>query len=470
MDLTKVFRFRRRRPRAVISHEQATRYLVDYHFGRLPREREIEVEAHLRVCPRCASEGLRHEPAAKRAAGRKLEAVRPRKPRRGRRRFAVVAALAGVVIVALMGGVVYAGGLPIVLGAFGVNGAATDGTRATKASATPTVLRPLYQLGQQLGQPPQAVAAVAASPDGHLVAVSGVRAGKRGIEIWQMRTRIRLAVLDWPGNAVPGAVAWSPDGTALAAADVGTIAVWDVGADRERMGAPTLRWGAALPPGRSARVYATHDGSSRPLDGAERSLDRGRFLLWGPDGTLMPAPVGAAPNGFASPGGPLVGMWQEQGTHVFVAPDGTLQLGVSPTDIVGQQSILQWAPDGRHLFWTNLASRLAAAGASMEALDQLPVPDAVVGVWLRRLVRDGAGDVYAWFSPDARQVAMCAPRAMGSELRVFDVATGRVTAAHPTLCANLDASLVTWLTSGQALAIATRNAPLAVFPVTSLVP
>lgn len=466
MDLTTVFRFRRRRPRVVISHEQATRYLVDYHFGRLPREQEIEVEAHLRVCPRCASEGLRHEPTAKRAAGRKLEAVRPRKLPRRRRRFAVVAVLAGVVIVALMGGVVYAGGLPIVLGAFGVNAAATDGTRAAKASATPAVLKPLYQLGQ----PPQTVGAIAASPDGRLVAVSGVRAGKRGIEIWRLRTRTRLAVLDWPGNAVPGAVAWSPQGVALAAADQGTIAVWDMGADRERMGAPALRWGAALPPGRSARVYATRDGSSRPLDGAERSLDRGRFLLWGPDGTLMPAPVGAAPNGVAPPGGPLVGMWQEQGTHVFVAPDGTVQLGISPTDIVGQKSIVQWAPDGRHLFWTNLASRLAAAGTSTEALDQLPVPDAVVGVWLRRLARDGAGDVYAWLSPDARQVALCAPRATGSELRVFDVATGRVTAAHPTLCANLDASLVTWLPSSQALAIATRNAPVAVFPVTSPAP
>src|SRR5215813_2953405 len=67
----------RKRSIPVLTHEEATQLLVEYHFGRLPPHLNAAVEAHVRACPSCRRQGIDHAVTEKRVIQRKLRHMRP---------------------------------------------------------------------------------------------------------------------------------------------------------------------------------------------------------------------------------------------------------------------------------------------------------------------------------------------------------------------------------------------------------
>ena len=72
---------RRGKLQAVIhlSHEEASRLLIEYHVGRLSPELSAGVEEHVRTCPVCQREGLHHAPTEMRETARQFEHIRPKR-------------------------------------------------------------------------------------------------------------------------------------------------------------------------------------------------------------------------------------------------------------------------------------------------------------------------------------------------------------------------------------------------------
>jgi WD40 repeat protein len=93
-------------------------------------------------------------------------------------------------------------------------------SRTLVATVPPAFTKGLYGLGSWM----------AFSPDGAILAIAGNNAvAGTGIRLWDIPSRTWGASLDDPGSmGVPG-IAFSPDGTMLAAADAsGTVYLWDV--------------------------------------------------------------------------------------------------------------------------------------------------------------------------------------------------------------------------------------------------
>jgi len=59
-----------------VSHEDARRYLIDYHVGRLSPELNAGIEEHVRKCQLCQREGMNHAPTEMRQQVRVYKHVR----------------------------------------------------------------------------------------------------------------------------------------------------------------------------------------------------------------------------------------------------------------------------------------------------------------------------------------------------------------------------------------------------------
>jgi WD40 repeat protein len=83
----------------------------------------------------------------------------------------------------------------------------------------------------------EAVAGLALSPDGRVLATGGDGVSQRGndssVRLWDTRTHKRLAILDHSDGAVLNIV-FSPDGKTLAALGNGILTVWDLDKGKER--------------------------------------------------------------------------------------------------------------------------------------------------------------------------------------------------------------------------------------------
>jgi WD40 repeat protein len=83
----------------------------------------------------------------------------------------------------------------------------------------------------------EAVAGLALSPDGRVLATGGEGVSQRGndssVRLWDTRTHKRLAILDHSDGAVLNIV-FSPDGKTLAALGNGILTIWDLEKGKER--------------------------------------------------------------------------------------------------------------------------------------------------------------------------------------------------------------------------------------------
>ena len=444
-----------------LSHKEAITHLVDYHFGRLSAPLEMAMEAHLRTCPVCQREGLRHEATEKRAALRTIRRVRGGKQRISTRGKRTLLFLAIVILVEfiLLSTIEGPSAVLNTLGGVGkISALATRTTPAASGTADGATLKPTLTF-----DPLSSGAAVAAaSPDGKQVATvqrNAPPATGATVRIFSAESGKPVSSLPWHGPAVPGTLAWSPDGKSLAIGDGATLAVWAVDT-------ASVQWSLNLPGASAVRAYDVERGVvvARPDPGA--ALAGGTFLRWGTDGQVGAAPLGAAgPTGVASMNGPLVGLWRVGGSHLFFTQAGALAVGIAPADATAGEALLGWSPDGRYLLWANLSQAVATGAVATGQPGQTPAPggpppDAVVNTVVAHLVQAHKGDALVWFAPSGAAVAVCERTIKDEPLMIFDPATSRALATLPHACDGLTAPMMSWAPTGDAVLLALPSQPL----------
>jgi WD40 repeat protein len=233
-----------------------------------------------------------------------------------------------------------------------------------------------------------AIASVAASPDGQLVAIAGATDSSNTAQLWASDGS-KLATLADSGTAVT-CLAWSPDGSLLAGASrAGDVRLWDPKGRLVRTLPGTdpvfsLAWspdgevlatGAIHFPAPTATGLVPLPGVIR-LWGRDGSLNRtlgtestgGKFLnlAWSPDGSMFAAgagdynvwradgtQVGVLRTGGTpawamawSPDSRALAIGDESGVLQIVAPDGTMQ---SVSSFEGDVNAVSYSPDGASL-------------------------------------------------------------------------------------------------------------------------
>lgn len=424
-----------------LSHEQAADLLVDYHFGRLSPKVNAAVEAHVRTCRICQRQGLEHAATERREALRtRVKPTRPLVSRKSRIVFALLLLALGfqLAVFALV-----RSDSPLV--SLLHRGAAAGPAPTPTVSPTPSIvtLRKMSALESSAG-----AVTVALSRDGKSLAAGPISG--QAIGIWDTASGKQTSTLTWQGDSAPSAIAWSPDGTQLAAEDGSLVGVWDVSSK-------TLRWQVPLPSTPAVRIYDTSDSGNvvqRPT--ADGVFAQGTALQWASGGQVQSAPASAlGASGIATNGGPAISLWQATGFHLFNG-DGGISVGFSQSDRDQHRALLTWSPDGRYLFWTNVARTVAASGSS----GGLTPPDPVIAALAGQVGGNTQADANVWLTSDGARLATCARTQPGALLDVYDVAAGRVVATLAGVCDHLGATSLAWSADGTALFIAVPGAPV----------
>ncbi len=450
----------------MLSHEEAVQHLVEYQFGRLPPVMNAAVEAHVRKCAICQRQGLHHAATEKREIARRIRRLRPGKRKFSVRGLRILLALTLILLAQLVVLKATQGGNLAWL--TGGHPTSTQSTLVPTVASSPTPA--VLVANRSFDRSSASTAALAISPDGKTVAAASLKNGTPLITLWTAATGTEVSTLPWPGSAVPGTLAWSPDGRMLAAADGSIIVVWP-------LTTTTPLWILNLPTTVAMRVYDVRAGRVTQEPNPGTAFAQGSFLLWGSDGLLTTAPPGAAgAAGFAVPGNALVGLWQVSGSHVFPGPTSTAFVGISKADVVSHQALMAWSPDGQYLLWGTssqpvLVSPASSGGAASDATPTttstagVPPPDAIVSDVAQRVAGNGHGDALIWFAPDGRTLATCDRTSTGAPLQVYDIATGNVLFELPAACDHTTLSSLAWLPSSNGLVFAQQGSPIATYPV-----
>jgi WD40 repeat protein len=448
-----------------MSHEEVVGHLLEYQFGRLNPRMNAAVEAHIRQCRICQKQGLSNATSEKRAIERKARRLRP-KPlrrlvsRRGRNLILVIAfvALIQLAVIELTGG----SASPL-LALF-----ASTRSGAAPVVASPTATPLLLQPHLTLDNTSVGALAVAASPDAKTIATVAAHSTSASIVLWSVATGKSFATIPWPKASSPGALSWSPDSSMIAAADGSIISVWTI-TPREQL------WQLDLPPSPALRVYDVHVGSLTQKPDVGTAFTDGTLLKWSSGGQVLSAPnATAGATGVPGAAAPVVGLWRIAGSHLFADGKGGTRLGISDHDASAHQVLLNWSPDGRYLLWASTSQPVALPAATGGATPTsttpthgVPVPNAVVGRLALSVAASGHGDALVWFAPDGRDVAACDRSSAADRLEVFDVASGRVLAQLPGMCAGAQLSSVAWMPSQATLVIVSSDKPAALYPIVS---
>ena len=434
-----------------LTHEEVVERFVDYHFGRLSPAMNRAVEAHIRSCPRCKREGMNKAAAERQAANRKLRRVRGGKPLLSPRGRLILLAIAVLVTAQLVLVQVTRGQARPLLSLVG---------QWRAQDAAPALGGPPLALAAsaRLSATTSGASAIALSANGKTLAVAQGGAHP-GVTLWNASTRVRNVVLPWTVQDAPASLAWSPDGSLLAAASPTQIVIWSVAE-------PRVVWRLSLPGSPAMRVYDVSQQAIIASPEPATAFSDGP-LVWGADGALTPAPAGAAgPTGVTSPQTPVVGFWSSEGAHLYGDGHGAVRLGVTAADAVRGVSLLGWSPDGRYLMWASLNVPVSGEGASSASAP----PDEVVQALVKRVQATSKtvsapdqNDALLWFAPNASRIAVCDRTRANAGMVIYDIASGAVAATLDVTCAGLSSHAAQWTADGSRLFIASAKGPIAVY-------
>ncbi len=443
----------RRKSLPRLSHEEVVARFVDYHFGRLTPEMNRAVEAHVRTCARCKRERLTNAASERQASNRKLRRVRGGKPLLGPRgRIALLALTLLITAQAVLVQVTRGQAQPLLslISQWHAQGA------APAIGAAPISLNVNWRFPAATSD----ASAIALSVDGKSLAVA--RSGDHPtITLWGAKSADRLAALPWTAGGAPTTMAWSPDGSLLAASSSSEIVIW-------AMSPYKVVTQFSLPSAPAMRVYDMRQETMIASPDPATVFSSGP-LVWGADGSLSPAPAGAAgPTGVTSPQTPLIGFWSSEGAHLYGNGHGSIHIGISPADAQRGEALLDWSPDGRYLMWAMLDLPVSGAGSSPASVP----PDTVVQALVTRARLEsktastpGENDALLWFSPDASQIAVCDRTNPNTHVQIYGIASGVAMAALNVTCANLPAHALQWTADGSQLYIAPTNGPVAIYTI-----
>lgn len=436
-----------------LSHEQAADLLVEYHFGRLSPKVNAAVEAHVRTCRICQRQGLEHAATERREALRtRVKPTRPLVSRKSRVIFALLLLALGFQLAVFA--LVRSDSPLVALLHRGTAGPAPAPTPTVSPTPSIVTLRKASALDSSAG-----AVAVALSRDGKSLAAGPISssAQAQAIGLWDTASGKQTSTLTWPGDSTPAAIAWSPDGAQLAAADGSNVGVWDVSSK-------TLRWQVPLPSTPAVRVYDTsNSGTVVQRPAADTVFAQGTALQWANGGQVQAAPESAlGTSGIATNGGPAISLWQASGFHLFNG-DGGISVGFSQADRDQHRAQLTWSPDGHYLFWTNVARAVAASGSN----GGLTPPDPVVAALAGQVGGNSQADATVWLTADGTRLASCARTQPGALLDVYDVAAGRVMATLAGVCDHLSTTSLAWSADGATLFIAVPSAPVTSYALPS---
>lgn len=452
----------RRRTVPKLSHDAVREHMLDYHFGRLSPQMNAAVERHIQTCQLCQREGLTHLATQKRDAVRQS---RRRAKRRDRTRpLRMLALLLTVVLLLLLVLVASARGshLPW-LGASAQK--APTSTSAAMPTATPTPATLAAAL--TFGAASSGSVAVATSPDGKVVALSGVRNGVASVTVWDAKSGGQIHVLPYSAGEAPATLVWSADGKRLAAANGTTVVVWNVAQSAQL-------WALLLPPPPAMRVYDVETATVvQRLDPAT-AFGTGASLQWGANGQLAPPASGTGSQGAAAIDGPQVSVWQVAGSHIY-PNTGKVYVGDSDADLKVHVAFLTWSPDSRYLLWAT-TSRQVAVGPSSAPVATAPAtktagtgsdgvraPDVAAQSMAVRVASAGQGDALIWFSPDGHWVAICDRTSRGDPLVIEPTGASSVKAIVPGGCGGMTVGAVAWKPDTSGIIVAIPAKPVATF-------
>lgn len=455
-----------------LSHDEAMAQLVDYHVGRLSREMNAAVEAHIKICPICQRRGLRQAANEKRTIQRRIRHVRPTRRLLSKRGRGFLLFLTVLVVTQLIAIQFLRGAIPLPGFLHGIPRVTISQSPAT---STPT---PATLASSSTFDPASSdTAAMALSPDGKTLATVPSH-GSPAILLWNVSSGKQVDSIPWPDNTAPGIISWSHDGKQIAAADGSVISAW-------ALSSHTPLWTLNLPASTAIRVYDVQAGIVTQRPDPAAAFANGTFLQWAANGQLVSAPVGAAGStGVAAPGTPLVGLWQVSGSHIFITAKGAVTVGVAQADAAHHGALLSWSPDGRYLLWgittqpvaiaapstppatATSATQTAMPTASTSTIAGVPPPDAVVANLAANLGQTGHGDVFIWFSPDGKALAACDTTSSSSALQIVDISTARSVSIVPSGCKGISSLTgFSWEPSSTAFLLALPGKPIAVYHV-----
>lgn len=408
------------------------------------------IERHVRSCARCKREGLRNAASERKGSLRQLRSVRGGKPLLGRRGrnwiiFLTTVLLLQVVIYQVANG--KAGAFVSLFSRSGpqvsLAGDTTPPISLSSANAFPLVT--------------SGATAIALSPDDKQLAVAGGDS-QHNITIWDISTQKPATTLQWSDSTPPGALAWSADGSMLAAADGAQVNIWTVA-----NGASV--WQFPLPAAPAMRVYDVSQQGVVSRPDPANAFNAGA-LAWGSDGALNSAPGGAlGPADISKPQSPVVGMWTSAGSHIFAGSGGAAMVGTSDADAKAGATLIDWAPDGRFLLWGALSRGIALNGAQPTNGQSSP-PDSVVGELAARVGHAGAGaEALVWFGPLGKLVAVCDKSTPGAHVQIIEISTGHVKYQLGETCASLTVHSAVWSSTGATFYITSAKDPVAVYNI-----
>jgi hypothetical protein len=438
------------KPQQRLTHEEVVERFVDYHFGRLTPAMNRAVEAHVRSCERCKREGLARAGSERQAANRKLRRVRGGKPLLGRRGRIVVLGLLVILVAQLALYELARGKAQPLLTAFTQWGAQGG---APGTGGAPDALRPYLRLPADASD----ASAISLSVNAKLLAVAQGGAHPN-VRLWSTRSGDLVATLPWSGRDAPGAVAWSPDGSMVAASSPTTLVIWTV--------TPVAIVAAySLPAQPTLTVFDLRQKAPLSTSDPAQAFARGP-LVWGANGALQTAPAGAAgPAGVTTPQAPVIGLWSSEGTHLFGEGHGAVHLGVSLAEVQSGVALLHWSPDGRYLLWAQADLPVSGAGSSPASAP----PDALAQGLVKRIAAaskagaPGQNDAVLWFSPDATSVAVCDRTQPDARMTIYSVATGDATATINVPCASLPTHAAQWSSDGAMFYVAPLSGPVTIY-------